>query len=60
MIARFYSWLCCDPRPEFPLPYSFSFGGGSTSINGQLFQSNEIKTTKYNLLNFLPSTQYPS
>lgn len=61
MLAKVYSCVCCDPRPTFPDPYSFHFSATASAeephSRASLFQSNEIRTTKYNVLNFFPSNR---
>lgn len=48
---------CFSKQARFPDPYSFSFDGTAASPpEGHLFESNEIRTSKYTLLTFLPST----
>ena len=50
---------CFAKRARFPDPYSFSFDGtASYPPEGHLFESNEIRTSKYTLLTFLPSTLF--
>lgn len=53
LASAFYDRIFCEPRAYFPDPYAFQFG--SSRISNPLFQSNKIRTSKYNLLNFLPS-----
>ena len=54
MLKSIVDRICCEPLPFFPNPYIFQFEGGIVKeINS--FQGNEIKTSKYNFLNFFPS-----
>lgn len=54
MIKSIADRICCEPLPFFPTPYTFEFEGG-TIKDISSFQGNEIKTSKYNFLNFFPS-----
>lgn len=50
---------CFSKRAKYPDPYEFAFEGGRASGAGQTavaFESNEIRTSKYTVLTFLPST----
>lgn len=47
---------CCGTELKIPSPYQFAFTGtGITEENKHIFESNAVKTSKYNLLTFVPS-----
>jgi hypothetical protein len=48
---------CIAKRAKYPDPYEFQFDGSRAIADNQLlFESNEIRTSKYTLITFLPST----
>jgi len=50
---------CIPNRPVYPDPYRFNFSGQTAyPENTKLFESNRIRTTKYTLFAFLPSTSH--
>ena len=55
VLDDFYNTVCCEITPHYPDPYSFNFDTQHPHENKERFQSNTIKTTKYNVANFFPS-----
>jgi hypothetical protein len=52
---------CFSKQAKYPNPYQFDFDGNQTNNpNARLFESNEIRTSKYTIFTFLPSTLHPN
>lgn len=52
---------CIEEKSKYPSPYRFSFDGMKEDPhNRELFESNEIKTSKYTWYTFLPSKAAPT
>ena len=48
---------CIPNRPKYPTPYAFGFNGRDPPAeNGELFEMTHIRTTKYTVVTFLPSS----
>lgn len=61
LIEKLANCSCIERKAKYPTPYSFEFEGGKPLPSNKLeFESNEIETSKYTLITFLPSTSTAS